>query len=174
MGTDEYRLGQCSKCGEDVWVTPGGGCPEGHGPECVSAIRSAQSPTKPLPKIVHCRTCGNEIFENRRVCKGCGFERTSGSAYCPNCGSAMQPGQVMCVECGEAPSRLAPAASAAAGVAMKQCPHCKEQIRTGATRCPHCGKDVTVGGALTQLSWSLALVVFGSIFLFNACSLMSR
>jgi hypothetical protein len=28
--------GQCSECGQNVYLTPEGACPQGHGPECIS------------------------------------------------------------------------------------------------------------------------------------------
>jgi hypothetical protein len=32
------RAGHCIDCGEDVWLTPAGACPNGHGPQSISGV----------------------------------------------------------------------------------------------------------------------------------------
>lgn len=41
------RAGYCSTCGENVYLTPTGGCPKGHGPECVSNVYEAPDAAPP-------------------------------------------------------------------------------------------------------------------------------
>jgi hypothetical protein len=38
------RAGRCSVCGTDVWLTDSGGCPAGHGPECIGDAREVPDP----------------------------------------------------------------------------------------------------------------------------------
>jgi competence protein ComGC len=41
--------GYCASCGENVWLTPSGTCPRGHGAQDVSSVYEAAGPAAPAP-----------------------------------------------------------------------------------------------------------------------------
>jgi hypothetical protein len=97
-----YWAGECAKCGELVWLTPGGACGKGHSTEFISDVEEVEAPTRPLRELMHCRTCGAELYGEIPACGGCGFPPRAGTSFCPGCGTPTQSGQVMCIECGAA------------------------------------------------------------------------
>ena len=103
-----HWAGTCAKCRKTVWLTPGGACGKGHSAEFISDVQEVEAPTGPLGELIHCRTCGAELYGEIPACGGCGFPPSAGTAFCPECGTPTLAGQVMCTECGAALSASKP------------------------------------------------------------------
>jgi hypothetical protein len=62
---------------------------------------------------------------------------------CPNCGKRVKIGYTTCHHCGAAVGRKPLIGQKfAAEEVVKECEHCKSQIRPDASVCPHCQRDV--------------------------------
>ena len=79
MSGTVYRVANCTKCNERIWLTPSGACSRGHGTEPLTNIEVVAAPPTPLPKTVYCRNCGSELFETVVVCGNCGTPQPAAS-----------------------------------------------------------------------------------------------
>lgn len=118
----EHLVGQCEKCGQSVWLTPGGACPFGHPASAISKSWSSPAPAMEYPEIRYCKTCGAEMYQTVTACPQCGFNPKQGTVHCRMCGAPTAAGQIMCTQCGHdltIAQRTAASASAAPATGTK-------------------------------------------------------
>ncbi len=72
----------------------------GHPASAIEKTWMSPPPPDALPRVLHCRTCGAELYKTVTACPQCGFNPETGDNHCRQCGATTQTGQIMCVECG--------------------------------------------------------------------------